>query len=61
MALVIASADQWLIAARKEEAEAALRLWQQMKSRGLRLGPRRVQIFETESDHSGTGIGAFLR
>lgn len=41
---VVASADRWLIAARREEAEAALRLRREMKRGGARLGPRRVEI-----------------
>ncbi len=59
--IVVASAERWVVAARKEEAKAALRLWQQMKSRGVRLGPRRIETFEVADGPSGIGIAAVVR
>jgi hypothetical protein len=57
--IVISSAERWVIAARKEEAQFALARWQQMKSRGMRLGPRTIETFEIAGDRSG--IGSVLR
>ncbi len=59
--IVIASAERWVIAARKEEAETALGQWRQMKSDGVQLGPRRIETFEIADDPSGIGIGAVFR
>lgn len=59
--LVISSAERWVIAARKEEARTALRLWQQMKSCGVRLGPRRIETFEIANASSGIAIGSVVR
>lgn len=56
----VCSAERLIVAARKEEAEAALRMRQSMKSDGVPLGPRKIDIFEIE-DETRFGIGAVIR
>lgn len=56
----VCSAERLIVAARKEEAEAALRMRQNMKSDGVPLGPRKMDIFEIE-DGARFGIGAVIR
>ena len=59
--IVLASAERWVIAARKEEAETGLSRWLEMKRDGVRLGPRRIETFEIEDDPSGIGVAAVFR
>ena len=58
--IVIASTERWAIAARREEAETALRRRLQMKSDGVRLGPRRIETFEIAGEPSGVGVAALF-
>lgn len=60
--VAVSSADQWIIAVRKDEAESASCLRQVLMRRGVAVGPLRMETFEVcDEENRRFGVGSVLR